>query len=146
MIGEAIGAPTLVSKPRWAWGDVLRQPPCDAEFEKPPGGEVVCGTSTTFATGSIRSAGERPWPSLRLLLSWCVGRRSLRADKQRQRRPSSCERLRRDAEIRLRDLDFDRLRDTAELESNSQDAPPTDAQQPSVLDDCAHNCTSAEME
>jgi molybdopterin/thiamine biosynthesis adenylyltransferase len=36
MVGEAIGAPTLVSKPRWAWGDVLRQAPCEAEFENRP--------------------------------------------------------------------------------------------------------------
>jgi hypothetical protein len=36
IIGEAIGAPTLVSKSRWAWGDVLRQPPSAAEFESRP--------------------------------------------------------------------------------------------------------------
>lgn len=36
MIGEAIGQPTLVSKSRWAWGDVLRQPPSTAEFESRP--------------------------------------------------------------------------------------------------------------
>lgn len=36
MVGEAIEAPTLTSKTRWAWGDVLRQPPQKAEFEASP--------------------------------------------------------------------------------------------------------------
>jgi hypothetical protein len=36
MVGEAVGSPTLVSKPRWVWDDVLRQPPSEAAFEACP--------------------------------------------------------------------------------------------------------------